>query len=654
MINKILIANRGEIACRIIKTAKRMGIQTVAVYSEADTKALHVKLADEAYFLGPSASKESYLNIKKIIQIASNANVQAIHPGYGFLAENAEFAKQCEKAQIIFIGPPVSAIEAMGSKSVAKQIMAKANVPLVPGYHDTAQETDVFLNAAKKIGYPVLLKASAGGGGKGMRIVQEPTELADAINSAKREAKTSFNDDTLLLEKYVQKPRHVEIQIFADAQGNCVYLFERDCSIQRRHQKIIEEAPAPKMPSKLREEMGKAAIAAAQAVQYVGAGTVEFLLDEKNQFYFMEMNTRLQVEHPVTEMITKYDLVEWQILIANGKPLPHKQSEIKLQGHAFEVRIYAEDPNNQFLPSTGQINYCQFPIENENVRVDTGIEEGDTITPFYDPMIAKLITWSNTRDEAAQHMSKALSELHLIGVKNNIAFLQKIFKNHDFLSGNFDTNFITNNPALFQSNLNPPNKVFALASLFYVLKQKKSNQNFPWMNNPAWRLNATPTMCIRFALNGEFITSTIEAQSESYQIKISNDVFLVNATLNQSNLTANFINEDVISAKIIEEAHHLHLFVFDEHFQVTKEDPFVQYETNEEARGNLNAPMPGTVVALLTKPGNSVKRGDKLIIIEAMKMEHTIQSPMDGVISEIHYEIGDMVDEGVELLRIKQ
>ena len=448
MFTKILIANRGEIACRIIKTAKKMGILTVAVYSDADAESLHVHMADEAVYLGPSPSRESYLLVDKVIAAAKMTGAQAIHPGYGFLSENAEFCRQCHQENITFIGPPVAAIEAMGSKSAAKNIMEKANVPLVPGYHGDDQSEEILKNSADEMGYPVLLKATAGGGGKGMRQVWNASEFSEGLVAAKREAKSSFGDDRMLVEKYLTQPRHVEIQVFCDNHQQAVYLFERDCSVQRRHQKIIEEAPAFSMSEELRAQMGESAIKSAQAIGYQGAGTVEFLLDVDGSFYFMEMNTRLQVEHPVTEMISGQDLVEWQLRVAAGEKLPKTQAELVLNGHAFEARIYAEDPNNDFLPATGKLEFLQTPIESEHVRIDTGVRQGDEVSVFYDPMIAKLIVWDETREKALQRLAKALSEYRINGVTTNIEFLYNLATCKPFVEADIDTGFIEKNNSL--------------------------------------------------------------------------------------------------------------------------------------------------------------------------------------------------------------
>ncbi|MEO8123461.1 MAG: acetyl/propionyl/methylcrotonyl-CoA carboxylase subunit alpha, partial [Burkholderiales bacterium] len=448
MFKKILIANRGEIACRVIKTARNMGVATVAVYSEADANARHVRMADEAVLIGPPAASESYLVGERILEVAKQTGAEAIHPGYGFLSENAEFAEACEKAGIVFIGPPASAIRAMGLKSASKALMEKAGVPLTPGYHGDNQDSSFLAKQAEAIGYPVLIKASAGGGGKGMRRVDAAADFEAALVSCKREARNSFGDDDVLVEKYILQPRHIEIQVFGDTHGNCVYLFERDCSVQRRHQKVLEEAPAPGMTPDRRAAMGQAAVDAAKAVGYVGAGTVEFIATQDGGFYFMEMNTRLQVEHPVTEMITGLDLVEWQLRVASGEPLPLRQEQLEINGHALEARIYAEDPDRGFLPSTGRLVHLSPPPETDHVRVDTGVEQGDEITPYYDPMIAKLIVWGADRRQALARMRQALAQYRIVGVSNNVDFLARLVAVPSFANAQLDTSLIEREQAL--------------------------------------------------------------------------------------------------------------------------------------------------------------------------------------------------------------
>ena len=516
MINKLLIANRGEIACRIIKTATTLGIKTVAVYSDADKNAMHVNMADEAIYLGASPSKESYLKAELIIEKSKELGVDAIHPGYGFLSENAKFATLCAENNIIFVGPPASAIEAMGSKSAAKKIMEDAGVPLVPGYHGDNQDELTLKAAADEMGYPVLLKAAAGGGGKGMRQVWSGSEFTQALNAAKRESMASFGDDHMLVEKYLTRPRHVEIQVFCDELGNGVYLFERDCSVQRRHQKIIEEAPAPNMSQEIREKMGEAAIKAAKAINYVGAGTVEFLLDEDGSFYFMEMNTRLQVEHPVTEMITNEDLVQWQLTVAEGKALPKTQHELVLSGHAFEARIYAEDPDNEFLPCTGTLNLLRPPVQTEVVRVDTGVREGDEVSVYYDPMIAKLVVWGESREIALKRLIHALNNYYIEGLSTNISFLKRVASHDAFQNAELTTTFIDkHSDSLFTSeNERFSQSILPVMTLLTILKRpshlsESDKSSVPWQKSGPWRCNAQHRETIDLLVKNEVISVTV-------------------------------------------------------------------------------------------------------------------------------------------------
>src|SRR4051794_30565308 len=509
MFSKILIANRGEIACRVIRTARRLGIRTVAVYSDADARALHVEMADEAGNIGPAPARESYLRAEAILDAAKRTGAEAIHPGYGFLSENAGFAEACAAAGVVFIRPPASAIRAMGGKSEAKALMEKAGVPLVPGYHGEDQSPELLLSQAKRIGFPMLIKASAGGGGKGMRVVADAAEFDDQLSGAKREAINAFGDDRVLIERYVTRPRHVEIQVFADTQGNCVYLFERDCSIQRRHQKVVEEAPAPNLDSHTRRRMGEAAVAAAKAIGYVGAGTVEFLLDEDGSFFFMEMNTRLQVEHPVTEYITGQDLVEWQLRVAAGGPLPLNQDQLSIHGHAIEVRLYAEDPQKGFLPQTGRLEHLVFPPEGAFVRVDTGVRSGDAISIHYDPMIAKLIVWADDRPAAVRRLRTALSQTQVVGLGANTEFLLAIASHPAFLAAALDTGFIQRHETdLLPEPAPARDDVLAFAALGVLLDRQAKAQAraaasgdpySPWAGNDGWRLNddAHDTLALR-------------------------------------------------------------------------------------------------------------------------------------------------------------
>lgn len=660
MFKKILIANRNEIACRIMRTAKQMGIRCVAIYSDADKNALHVQMADEAYHVGASPVLESYLQIDTIIDIAKKCNASAIHPGYGLLSENPDFAAACAKANICFIGPPEAAIRAMGSKSAAKNIMQKAGIPLIEGYHAADQALTTLRKAAAKIGYPVLLKAASGGGGKGMRIVEADNDFTSAYTSAKREAGSSFGDDTLLIEKYLQHPRHVEIQIFADKQGNCISLFERDCSIQRRHQKIIEEAPAPKINAEISQAMSKAAIKAAQAIKYVGAGTIEFLLDEDNAFYFMEMNTRLQVEHPVTEMITGLDLVEWQLRIAMGEPLPLQQDQIKCNGHSFEARIYAEDPNNNFLPVTGKIHYLRIPQENQHVRIDSGVQENSQISIYYDPLIAKLIVWDKSRDQALQQLKNALAQIHVVGVTTNIEFLQAIIENSHFAAAQLETGFISRyHDELFHISTGLLQYTLALGCLFLLLKQQQQAKHFaknsadpfsPWFSLENWRANLPTEQLLSFRINQQEITIRSYYNGDHYLLEFPQGKQRISGQLlNKHDLIA-ISNDQEIHASVVNYQNHLHLFYNGKHEQLELYNPAHFEHAAEEIGGHLNAPMPGTVVAIMIKPGTVVDRSTGLLVIEAMKMEHTIYAPARGTVTAIHYQVGDKVDEGAELL----
>ena len=628
MFTKILIANRGEIACRIIKTAKAMGVATVAVYSEADRNALHVQMADESVAIGPSPSNESYLVGDKLIQAALDTGAEAIHPGYGFLSENAEFCRLCAANNLVFIGPPVEAILAMGSKSAAKTIMADAGVPLVPGYHGDDQNPDIIKQAANNMGYPVLLKAAAGGGGKGMRAVYAEAEFDEALAAAKREALNSFNDDIMLVEKYLLKPRHVEIQVFCDRHNNAVYLFERDCSVQRRHQKVIEEAPAPGMTETLRQQMGEAAIKAALAINYEGAGTVEFLLDAQGEFFFMEMNTRLQVEHPVTEMISGQDLVEWQLRVASGELLPRSQDQLTINGHAFEARIYAEDPDHDFLPATGRLTVLQPPLESAHVRVDTGVVEGDDVSIYYDPMIAKLIVWDTDRDRALQRLTQALSEYRISGLTTNIGFLYNLAISQAFQNGDVDTGYIEEHEAeIFRQRDRDIDYAapLAAAAIFKLREQQAQMQaahsiepNSPWHLCNSWGL---PTSAL-----------TIQIQQAEVSIATS---------ANQS---------DLANTSIAITESGFDLFTPEGFFHCSEVGPDLGLDTDNTDGGSLRAPMNGTVVSLLVETGTPVSKGDTLLVMEAMKMEHTIDAPADGMVTEFYFQPGDLVDGGADLL----
>jgi 3-methylcrotonyl-CoA carboxylase alpha subunit len=665
MFTKILIANRGEIACRVIKTARKMGILTVAVYSDADANALHVNMADEAIYLGPSPSRESYLLADKVIEAAKRTGAQAIHPGYGFLSENAEFCRMCEQENIKFIGPPVAAIEAMGSKSAAKNIMEKAHVPLVPGYHGEDQSEAVIKKAADDMGYPVLLKATAGGGGKGMRQVWSQDEFSDGLAAAKREAKSSFGDDTMLVEKYLTQPRHVEIQVFCDNHNNAVYLFERDCSVQRRHQKVIEEAPAFGMTEALRQQMGESAIKSAQAIGYQGAGTVEFLLDVDGSFYFMEMNTRLQVEHPVTELITGQDLVEWQLRVAAGEPLPKTQQELSIKGHAFEARIYAEDANNDFLPATGKLNFLQPPVESDYVRVDTGVRQGDEVSVFYDPMIAKLIVWDENREKALQRLTKALSEYRINGVTTNIDFLYNLATCPSFINEEIDTGFIEKHQnEIFHNDEQSLADELPIAALYLVLSlanktKEKAAQTpdpySPWNNTNAWRLNEAHIHQLTLAHNDIEYPVIVEQKSQGsdsyYLITVSNKTLDCQGRISENTLYVS-IDGHRSHATISRNGNEISLYRQNGAFNFTYIQPDCGNSDNNDDHGGLVAPMNGTMVSVLVKAGDAVKKDQPLMIMEAMKMEHTIKAPNDGTIDALFYTEGDMVDGGSELLAL--
>ena len=669
MFTKILIANRGEIACRVAATARRLGIATVAVYSDADAQAKHVAACDESVHLGPAPAKESYLCADKIIAAALATGAQAIHPGYGFLSENAGFAQACADAGLVFIGPPASAIDAMGSKSAAKALMETAAVPLVPGYHGQRQESDFLRAEADRIGYPVLLKASAGGGGKGMRVVERSEDFEAALASCKREAISSFGDDRVLVEKYLTRPRHIEIQVFADSHGNCVYLFERDCSVQRRHQKVLEEAPAPGMSCGRRAAMGEAAVAAARAVGYVGAGTVEFIANQDGSFYFMEMNTRLQVEHPVTEMITGLDLVEWQLRVASGEPLPLKQEQLRIQGHAIEARIYAENPEKGFLPSIGTLTRkrsapaVEFTLaapgatQPAAVRIDAGVREGDAISPFYDPMIAKLIVWGADRDAALRNMARALAQYQVVGLATNIGFLQRLIAGQAFATADLDTGLIERHrDTLFPAPVAPTADTLALATAA-LLQQEQRNQDSrdPWAQTSGWRLNTRLQRSLHFeddSGNSE-VRIDYAGDGRQWQLQIGGNTHTL--ALHAANTDSVRISLDgrTLQADVAWEGEGLHLFDGRSQHSLRLPDPMAHAGHAEAEGGRLTAPMPGKIVALLVDQGASVTQGTPLLIMEAMKMEHTIAAPSAGTVEALRYAVGDQVAEGAQLLDFK-
>lgn len=652
MFSKILIANRGEIACRIITTAQRMGIQCVAVYSDADRDARHVAMADEAIYVGPAPSRESYLVIEHIIDAAKRTGAQAIHPGYGFLSENEAFADACADNKLVFIGPPASAIAAMGSKSAAKAIMDDAGVPLVPGYHGAEQEEATLRQHAENIGYPVLLKAAFGGGGKGMRVVNSDYEFSAALASARHEAKASFSNDKMLIEKFIVNPRHVEIQVFCDEHGNAVYLAERDCSVQRRHQKVIEEAPAPALGEDTRQAMGEAAVRAAQAIDYRGAGTVEFLLDRNNDFYFMEMNTRLQVEHPVTEMITGLDLVEWQLIVASGGVLPLSQDEVQLNGHAFEARIYAEDPHNDFMPSTGRIDFLRTPPTDKYIRIDSGVREQDEVSPYYDPMIAKLIVWDTDRPRALLRLQRALRDYLVVGPTTNIDYLHRLATDNDFVRANLSTQFIEQHGArlLAVDDAMDSQLAHACIATALVLQQQQSATDNLWAAGSGWRINQPATQQIRLTHADDVLCLTVEQQGDTFTVRHADTETRLSAQLNGDRLRINHNDHQFTLRVALTEQRYV---LFSQHGRVdytpALHDPAGEPQDDP---GTLTAPMNGTIIQVYVEQGQVVSKDQPLIAMEAMKMEYTIKAPFAGVVGQVFFNVGDLVSDSAQLIAL--
>lgn len=655
MFTKILIANRGEIACRVIATCQRLGIATVAVYSDADRNARHVRLADEAVAIGPAPARESYLRADAILAAARQTGAQAIHPGYGFLSENADFAQACADAGIVFIGPSAAAIRAMGDKSAAKALMQQAGVPLTPGYHGDAQAPDFLRAQADTIGYPVLIKASAGGGGKGMRRVDDSAAFADALASCQREAQSAFGNAHVLVEKYVERPRHIEIQVFGDSHGNVVYLFERDCSVQRRHQKVLEEAPAPGMTPERRAAMGTAAVNAARAVNYVGAGTVEFIAGPDGDFYFMEMNTRLQVEHPVTECITGTDLVEWQLRVASGEPLPLQQDQLQIRGHALEARLYAEDADRGFLPSTGTLRHLRLPAANAHVRVDAGVEQGDAITPYYDPMIAKLIVWDVDRDAALRRMRQALAECEVVGVTTNAAFLRRLVMTGSFANAKLDTALIERE----QAALAPPSAaagpaLWAMAAVAAIATETAPavdahDPYSPWQARDGWRLGAQAARRLTLEHAGALAVVEATAQGDTWAIQRDGHMVMAHGGLNGEQLTLQ-VDGQLHRARVVRDGSELYLFGAQGVRRFTLHDPVSEADQGVVDAGSLVAPMPGRIVATLVAAGTEVSKGTPLLVLEAMKMEHTLQAPADGTVQGFRVKAGDQVGDGAVLV----
>ena len=663
MFKKILIANRGEIACRVAATARRMAVRTVAVYSDADADAQHVAACDEAVHIGGSAPKDSYLRWDRILQAAKDTGAEAIHPGYGFLSENEEFAQACADAGLVFIGPPASAIQAMGLKAESKRLMQEAGVPLVPGYHAPDQDPALLKNEAARIGYPVLIKASAGGGGKGMRAVHADEDFEAALASCKREAINSFGDDAVLIERYVQRPRHIEIQVFGDSHGECVYLFERDCSVQRRHQKVLEEAPAPGMTAERRAEMGAAAVAAAKAVGYQGAGTVEFIAEQDGRFYFMEMNTRLQVEHPVTEAITGQDLVEWQLRVAAGEPLPLKQHELRMHGHAIEARICAENPEGGFLPATGTLSVARWPaheaFRRAAVRIDSGVGEGDAISPFYDSMIAKLIVWGETREQALALLDASLRDTHIVGLHTNVAFLRRCAATASFAHADLDTALIEREKDALFGQPGLPLAEAAAAVVAHTLAEESATESAdPWSRRDGWRLFGAAQRRFELDVDGVHhqvllsrhhhggLSLTLPGGAAGEAIALA----VRSASPERHELHLNERRVAVSTYKVGEQ-----VAVFGAHGSalVTEVDVIAHAGEGGSEGGRLTAPMPGKLVAFLAQAGDTVAKGQPLAVMEAMKMEHTITAPRDGVVAELLFAVGDQVGDGAELLRLQ-
>ncbi len=687
MFKKILIANRGEIACRVAATAKRLGVQTVAVYSDADANAKHVAACDEAVHIGGSAPKDSYLQWQRIIDAAQATGAQAIHPGYGFLSENEDFAKACAAAGLVFIGPPAAAILAMGLKAESKQLMEKAGVPLVPGYHGADQDPALLQREADGIGYPVLIKASAGGGGKGMRLVEKAEDFAAALDSCKREAINSFGNDAVLVEKYVLRPRHIEIQVFGDTQGNCVYLFERDCSVQRRHQKVLEEAPAPGMTQALRQRMGDAAVAAAKAVNYVGAGTVEFIVEQPGgydqpdamTFYFMEMNTRLQVEHPVTEAITGEDLVAWQLQVAAGLPLPKRQDELKIVGHAIEARICAENPDNNFLPATGTLQVYRKPACSSfavsHVRMDDGVREGDAISPFYDSMIAKLIVHGDTREQALARLDQALAQVQIVGVTNNVQFLRHVLATQSFAQAKLDTALIEREAAhLFKQTTLAP-ELAAAAAVAWRLQREQRTANpphgrhrDPFAQADGWQSHTLATRRFAFAQGEHSLpTSLTHLHDGALRLQVGDAPAQLlswrKADAGQAGARQALFDITLGTQRVRAQVHvqaagahspdtRISVFTAQGMAELSLEDTLAHAGEGASEGGQLTAPMPGKVLSFAVKAGDAVKKGQPLAVMEAMKMEHTIAAPADGVVGELLYAPGDQVTEGAALLSL--
>ena len=654
MFARILIANRGEIACRVMRTARRLGMRCVAVYADADRGARHVRLADEARRI------ESYLDIDAVVAAARACGAQAIHPGYGFLSENEDFAAACAKAGVVFVGPTPEAIAAMGDKAAAKRLMETAGVPLVPGYHGEAQDAARLEKEAARVGFPVIIKPSAGGGGKGMRIVGDRKDFLSSLEGARREAKAAFGDERVLIERYLERPRHIEVQVFGDSQGNVIYLFERDCSVQRRHQKVLEEAPAPQFDK--RDAIGAAAVAAAKAIGYTGAGTVEFIAEQDGRFYFMEMNTRLQVEHPVTEMITGLDLVEWQLRVAAGEALPVRQDEVSAKGHAIEARIYAEDPQRDFLPATGKLVHLAFPAESARVRIDAGVETGDEITPWFDPMIAKLIVHGSDRADALARLRSALAEVQIAGVVTNVEFLRRLAASRAFTSAELDTGLIQRSrEELFSAGEAPTDELLAAAAFAELAAEEQAAQQraqrsgdrfSPWHGIDGWRLNEDSHHDFTFIDGERELGVRVRFAAEGLRLAIEGREYAFEGEQACGGLLRLRLDGHRFNATAVREGPGWHVFCQERSRRLALRQN-AHEDDSEAVPGLLTAPMPGRIIKVMAQAGRKVAKGDPLLILEAMKMEHTITAPADGVVKELHYAAGEQVLEGAELIRLE-
>ena len=651
MIRRLLIANRGEIVCRIARTARKMGVTSIAVYSDADRGARHVRECDEAYHLGGSPAAESYLNIAKLIALADRVGADAIHPGYGFLSENADFAQACVAADLKFLGPPAAAIRAMGSKSASKAAMSAAGVPVAPGYHGEDQSAQRLAAEAERVGFPLIIKASAGGGGKGMQVVEASADVPAAIESAQRLARTAFGDDRLLMERYFAQARHVEVQIFADSHGGIVSLFDRDCSVQRRHQKIIEEAPAPGLRDEVRAAMSHAALRAARLVGYVGAGTVEFLLDPAQNFYFMEMNTRLQVEHPVTELISGVDLVEWQVRIAQGEALPRQQEQIQARGCAVEARLYAEDPAQAYMPSVGRIEHLRWPLRQENLRVDSGVDAGDEISSFYDPMLGKIVAWGESRAAAIDSLHAGMSQIEIIGVTTNRALLCAILAESEFRAGSVATNFLESRRAHLAFGEPAAAELdVQLAALWCATR--RTDADALWEDTRGWRVGAPPTTNWKF--DGGQARVAAHGAGRYALLTRGGDVPADLISRTAESLRAEIAGR-VQDVHLIEMQGRLHVFRGGRHvvLRLLCTNDALQVTGGAE-HGSLLTPLPGTVVAVHVIEGQMVSRGTALVTVEAMKMEHTLTAPSDGLVSRVAFGIGERVAAGAVLVELEQ